>query len=387
MDDTRPVRRRIRITADTLDDYFADSDSDSDPFQSDDGDADPDVDEVRLEAGSISTSSDVDDHDDHSDDDPEDTVPLANFVVVRHRREGDVRAAEHYTANIRWVKVDRAPNLLNFEEHTNDMVVTTDEVNEATTPLQFFQLFFTEEVFQLIAEESVRYARLLGDNTFNTTPAESKIYWGLCLLMGIVRKPDIAMYWSSNEFLSTPIFPKIMTRERFQHLCRYLHFSDNNATHDNPDKLAKLRKFYNMITESFHNCAKPGEVISIDEALIRFFGRISFRTYNASKPAKYGLKAYKLCDEKGYTYKFDLYTATPPEPRADGLKGVVAIVFDLLDGYLDKGRKLYMDNWYNSPELFLRLLQRKTQAAGTVRLNRKGMPKELAQKKKGKKGK
>ena len=67
-------------------------------------------------------------------------------------------------------------------------------------------------------------------------------------------------------------------------------------------------------------------------------------------------------------------------------KRVVKIVFDLVDGYLNKGRKVYMDNWYNSPEMFLKLLERKTQAAGTVRLNRKGMPRELAVKQKRKKG-
>lgn len=37
-----------------------------------------------------------------------------------------------------------------------------------------------------------------------------------------------------------------------------------------------------------------------------------------------------------------------------------------------------MDNWYSSPQLFLKLLEQDTNVVGTVRKNRKHMPKELA---------
>ena len=72
--------------------------------------------------------------------------------------------------------------------------------------------------------------------------------------------------------------------------------------------------------------------------------------------------------------------------KGDLRKEIVKIVFDLVDSYLNKRCKVYMDNWYNSPKSFLKLLERKTQAAETVRLNRKGMPRELAVTEKRKKG-
>ena len=51
---------------------------------------------------------------------------------------------------------------------------------------------------------------------------------------------------------------------------------------------------------------------------------------------------------------------------------------------LDSGRCVYMDNFYSSPDLFQRLVQRTTDAVGTVKIMRKGMPIDL--KKKLKKG-
>ena len=56
-----------------------------------------------------------------------------------------------------------------------------------------------------------------------------------------------------------------MTRKGFQLLSRYLHFANNKAA-DPDNKLSKLRKFYDMITESFFDVAEPGEVVSIDDA-------------------------------------------------------------------------------------------------------------------------
>ena len=45
---------------------------------------------------------------------------------------------------------------------------------------------------------------------------------------------------------------------------------------------------------------------------------------------------------------------------------------------LDKGHHIYMDNYYSSPQLFDELFYRETYACGTARLNRKGMPKTVA---------
>ncbi|KAK3878782.1 hypothetical protein Pcinc_016610 [Petrolisthes cinctipes] len=52
-----------------------------------------------------------------------------------------------------------------------------------------------------------------------------------------------------------------------------------------------------------------------------------------------------------------------------------AVVKELLLAYLGKGHILYTDNWYTSPHLCQYLFQHNTGAVGTVRTNRKQMPK------------
>ncbi|XP_066596503.1 piggyBac transposable element-derived protein 4-like [Prorops nasuta] len=48
---------------------------------------------------------------------------------------------------------------------------------------------------------------------------------------------------------------------------------------------------------------------------------------------------------------------------------------------LEKGHCLYIDNWYSSPDLYNKLYKLKTNVCGTVRKNRKHMPKALESKK------
>lgn len=56
-----------------------------------------------------------------------------------------------------------------------------------------------------------------------------------------------------------------------------------------------------------------------------------------------------------------------------GLSG--SVVTELLKDYYFCNRELYVDNWYSSPQFFIYLKERATYACGTVRSNRKGMPK------------
>ena len=48
---------------------------------------------------------------------------------------------------------------------------------------------------------------------------------------------------------------------------------------------------------------------------------------------------------------------------------------------LDNYRSVYFDNWFNSPQLLDEMFKRKTLGAGTTRINCRGLPKAVVQKK------
>ena len=74
------------------------------------------------------------------------------------------------------------------------------------------------------------------------TLVELKKFFGLLFLTGIIRKPTLQSYWSTDELISTPMFAKVMSRNRFELILSYLHFNNNEQREsDLEDRLFKVR--------------------------------------------------------------------------------------------------------------------------------------------------
>ncbi|GBP47724.1 PiggyBac transposable element-derived protein 4 [Eumeta japonica] len=63
----------------------------------------------------------------------------------------------------------------------------------------------------------------------------------------------------------------------------------------------------------------PGENLTIDEQLVPFRGRVSFKQYLPSKPDKYGMKIWWICDSKT-SYPYLVYhISEKKDKRAENL--------------------------------------------------------------------
>ena len=77
--------------------------------------------------------------------------------------------------------------------------------------------------------------------------AELKAWLGFTSAMGLMRKKSLKSYWSENSVTKTPLFPNTMSRDRYLHILRFLHFVNNDNASDpadpNRDKLWKIKPF------------------------------------------------------------------------------------------------------------------------------------------------
>lgn len=128
-----------------------------------------------------------------------------------------------------------------------------------------------------------------------------------------------------------------------------------------------------------NNVYYPGKNLSLDESMVLWRGRLLFRQYIKNKRHKFGIKLYVLTEPDGVVLKFAVYTG---QLDTFGGKGHAAnVVLDLMKEHLDVGHSLFMDNFYNSHDLAIQLLNRNTYCTGTLRLDRKNNPKEVKEKK------
>jgi len=84
------------------------------------------------------------------------------------------------------------------------------------------------------------------------TLEELKAFLGLIIAMSIHSLPFLRDYWKDDWVLCVPEFAKVMPRNRFLDINRYLHLNDNSKMpareSPNADKLFKLRKLRNLET-------------------------------------------------------------------------------------------------------------------------------------------
>ena len=172
----------------------------------------------------------------------------------------------------------------------------------------------------------------------------------------------------------------------------YLHlhcYTLSNANFSINYRLWKLRPIMDGLCKRFRDVYTPSQKVCIDESLMKYRGRFQWRTYNKSKRARYGLKAYKLCESSGlatgYTLAMRLYLGDDQDGDNPASERIVLLLLREA-GLMDKSYEVYMDRWYSSPALYHKLQARRCAAVGTVDRRRKNMPLDLKLKKKMKKG-
>ena len=260
----------------------------------------------------------------------------------------------------------------------------------------FMHLYLTDDIINLTVTETNRYAeQFIRENQDSikahssvkdwvpTNYSEMKTYLGMVILMGVVYKPRFAMYWSYDEIFETPIFPKLMTRNRFFLLSRFLHFADNNALDPrdpNRDRLFKIREISEMFKRNWKMVYTPGQNLCVDESLVLFKGRLAFKQYIKTKRSRFGIKFYTICTDTGISLDTLIYCGQLDQELQDvgGYLITERIPISLASDYFMEGRVLYIDNFYTTPRLCKYLLEHGMYTVGTVRTNRKFFPKELA---------
>jgi hypothetical protein len=257
-----------------------------------------------------------------------------------------------------------------------------------STPLSVLLLFFAE-IITLLVVETNRYYRQYLENTdevlsvqCDVTEAEMFVFLALTLQMGHTIQGRLEDYWTKLEQLCCPFYGQTMVRARYCHILRFLHFVDNtrngvDRTDDSCDRLWKIRDLFEILRRSFSKFYNPSEYLAVDEVIVKFRGRAIFKQYIPKKHKHFGIKVYKLCDSTGYTYDMDVYLGRDRQQVAEHLTATHTTVRNLTRRVEGVGHKLYMDNFFSSPDLFDDLAQKKIYCCGTLRLHRKGMPKDL----------
>ena len=271
-----------------------------------------------------------------------------------------------------WTETDEIPNLETFLGEASVKVLPSDPTNI----LDVVKLFIADDLFSFFTEESNKYRSQNADKFRDSKKSvkwkdisvlEMKKFIGLILMMGKVQKDTRDEYWTTDPGCATPIFSQIMSRDRFRQIWKSWHFCDNlTLINANNGRLAKIQPVLDYFIPKFLNVYKPRQQLSLDESIIPWRGRLSFRVYNAGKIIKYGILVRMVCEStSGYICNFKIYAAEK-NPLLHTIQSV-------LEPYYNLWHHVYMDNFYNSVKNTEILLRHGIRICGTIRINR-GFP-------------
>ncbi|KYQ91206.1 hypothetical protein DLAC_08129 [Tieghemostelium lacteum] len=253
------------------------------------------------------------------------------------------------------------------------------------SPSEIFLIFF-EEIIDIIVIETNRYIEQennqeLRDTHFplGITQEVIRVFLTAILLIGSINPSRLESYWDYGLYYTSSV-SSLLTYTQFRFLLTHLHFANNQDQNlVESDKLYKITNIMNICKKKFQENWSPHQNIAIDEGIVPSENTAGLKEYIQDKPGRWGYKFWKLVDEKGYLYFFDLYAGKNSVTKEGTDKIWETIVKKLLkeSKVLGHNHIIYTDNFFTTIPVSEFLLQNNTHCIGTIRNLKRAIPQEL----------
>lgn len=269
-------------------------------------------------------------------------------------------------------------------------------------PLVYFKLFFTTALLETFVRFTNKYANdfiTKNQNNFKqnsrakkwlpVTILEIQAFLAVLINMGIKRQPTIYSYWWTSSSQYIPYFSRMFSRDRFQAILQFFHMVDTSNLakpgEPNYNPCARFDPLIDHVNRLFRHYFTPDKNLSIDESIIASKAQTQLRQYMPKKHHRWGVKLWMVCDAVShYCMNFFVYRgargADKEEIQEKGLSYFVVVKLLEMGNLLNKGYHIFIDNFFTSMKLAKYLYQKCTAMTGTLRSNRKGIPKDLLSK-------
>ena len=83
-------------------------------------------------------------------------------------------------------------------------------------------------------------------------------------------------YWSRADNFHKAFYGNATPRDRYLHVLRFLHFTDNKKVPDMKDENSDRLWKFDILNEKFSKFYNPLEHLAVDEVIVKFKGRVIF---------------------------------------------------------------------------------------------------------------
>ena len=263
------------------------------------------------------------------------------------------------------------------------------------SPVEYFLQFFSLDLFTKLTEWTNLNLLKTGKCAL-TTAQEMKAWFGIRIVMGLVRTSDYQDYWSTDPGYYNRLIATTMTRNKFDTLSKHLacadpktnpknyllynpsQFLNQKHQHDSMKNmpLYPIQPLWDDVIARCNANFNLGQHLAIDDAMIQYSGfknsdKILTMPLGQSKAC---FKIHAMADSAtGYISNLIVHPYKEGKPAK-----MLDITMDVAAPILGRYHHLFTDKQYTSVSLARKLLSNKTYLTGAVKSSSKGLPIEFS---------
>jgi hypothetical protein len=115
----------------------------------------------------------------------------------------------------------------------------------------------------MTVDATIAYAKKHAARSFTLTVSELLVYLAICMLYGRTGRKVVKEMWSQNAMINFKYVSRLMSRDRFLDINRYLHLpAGDSETYGKPNRFKKISWFADEMRKRFKNNWKLSQVFN-----------------------------------------------------------------------------------------------------------------------------
>lgn len=165
----------------------------------------------------------------------------------------------------------------------------------AETLIDFLELFLTHETKSIIIRHTNEEPKRVCELRSTMNPSSDRREWrkfreaefdaflGLRIHGGVYhsKRENRRTTWTTDTSIKRNISTATLSRQRFTQFLCYLRFYDKSTREErrSTDKLTPIRQIWDLFVVNCKKAFSPYKTVAVDEQLVGFRGRCSFKQY------------------------------------------------------------------------------------------------------------
>ena len=189
------------------------------------------------------------------------------------------------------------PGEFSYEQSADDEILLPDRTKKMicqSTPVDFFELFFSKDMKTYIIENTCQ-------NGCDLSPDDFDVFLGIIILSIFNQRKSERDFWSTNKLLACHPISSAMSRNKFSAIKSKLKLSKPEVADVN-DKAWRVRHVLQLFRRNASQFGFFCTALSVDEMMVKFHGRTFLLQFMKNKPVRFGIKMWAIAGANGFLF-------------------------------------------------------------------------------------